>query len=76
MPYQKALRDLKAEREKVIQVIDSLEKLLSREALRSLLTASRRGRKPGKMSAEERAAVSARIKGYWAARRKAKAARQ
>jgi hypothetical protein len=73
MDLYKAIQDLYAEKEKLERVIASLEDL-QRAAGGGIppmpTTGKRRGRKS--MSADERTEVSARMKKYWAARRKGK----
>lgn len=70
MNLYKAIRQLYAERERLDRVIASLEQLEKGAAGTNPAAspASRRGRKT--MTAEERTEVSARMKRYWAARRK------
>ncbi len=73
MDLYKAIQDLYAEKEKLERVIASLEDL-QRAAGGGVpampKTGKRRGRKS--MSADERQEVSARMKKYWASRRKGK----
>lgn len=73
MDLYKAIQDLYAEKEKLERVIASLEDL-QRAAGGGIPPApkseKRRGRKS--MSADERQEVSARMKKYWASRRKGK----
>lgn len=67
----KAIRLLYEEREKLDQVIASLEELQkSATQLDHVLVKKRRGRKS--MDAEARKEVSERMRRYWAARRKQK----
>jgi hypothetical protein len=70
MDLLKALQELYAEKEKLERVIASLEELqrTSGELPKLPGTARRRGRK--NMSPKERREVSARMKKYWAGRRK------
>jgi hypothetical protein len=72
MDLQKTLQDLYAEREKLERAIASLEELQRTSTMPGAPTGSgkRRGRKS--MSPEEREEVSARMKNYWASRRKGK----
>jgi hypothetical protein len=63
------LRDLRSQRDTLAAAIAKLESLSTPEGLIAPFTRSRRGRKS--MGAEERREVSARIKRYWAKRRKA-----
>jgi hypothetical protein len=64
MDLTKAIRDLRAELEKLNQVIASLEHFQSTGALPA---PPRRGRKS--MDQKERQVVSERMKKYWASRR-------
>ena len=65
------LRDLYSQRERLERVIASLEALQDGSAAElSAQKKSNRGRKS--MGAEERRAVSERMRKYWAARRKKK----
>ena len=77
MDLYKAIQDLYAEKEKLERVIVSLEDL-QRAAGGSVppmpKIAKRRGRKS--MNAAERQEVSARMKKYWASRRKSKNSRE
>jgi hypothetical protein len=68
MDLEPAIRYLRAEVEKLDRVITSLEKLISQPSTALELSAKRRGRKS--MGAEERQQVSARMKRYWAKRRR------
>lgn len=70
MDLTKALQDLYAEKEKLERAIASLEALqrVGGELPRLPDAGKRRGRKS--MNLQERAEVSARMKKYWAARRK------
>ena len=73
MDLYKAIQDLYAEKEKLERVIASLEDLqlaAGGDIPPSLKSGKPRGRKS--MGAEERQEVSARMKKYWASRRKAK----
>jgi hypothetical protein len=73
MDLYKAIQDLYAEKEKLERVIASLEELQQAAGggIPSMpKSGKRRGRKS--MSADEREEVSARMKKYWAGRRKAK----
>jgi len=65
MDLNKAIRELHEELEKINQVIESLEQF---QSTGTLPEPRRRGRKS--MAAEERLIVSARMKKYWAAKRK------
>ena len=67
MDLDPAIRYLRAEVDKLDRVIASLEKLLT-EPGPTLDAPKRRGRKS--MGAEERLEVSARMKRYWAKRRR------
>jgi hypothetical protein len=77
MDLYKAIQDLYAEREKLERVIASLEDL-QRAAGGNVpplpKSEKRRGRKS--MNADERRQVSARMKKYWASRRKGKNAHE
>ena len=68
MDLDPAIRYLRSEVEKLDRVITSLEKLLSEPGASLEPTLKRRGRKS--MGAEERLQVSARMKRYWAKRRR------
>ena len=71
MDVFKAIADLQEEKKRIDMVIEHLEALLRGGGTVSNyqgLTRSRRGRK--NMGEEERAEVSARMKNYWAKRRK------
>jgi hypothetical protein len=72
MDLYKAIQDLYAEKEKLERVIASLEELQRNAGSLPLssLGGKRRGRKS--MGAKEREEVSARMKRYWASRRKGK----
>ena len=72
MDLYKALQDLYAEKEKLERAIASLEALrrVGGEMPPLPSIAKRRGRKS--MNPEERAEVSARMKKYWASRRRHK----
>lgn len=65
MDIWKALNELHSERQRLSNVIATLEALQKGESL----TPSRRGRK--NMPQEERRVVSERMKKYWASRRQA-----
>jgi hypothetical protein len=67
MDVREALQQLYAEKERLEEVIASLELLLGNSEGDSPAKGSRRGRKS--MSAEERQKVSERMKKYWASRR-------
>jgi|HigsolmetaAR201D_1030396.scaffolds.fasta_scaffold10201_4 hypothetical protein len=70
MDLNKAIRELYEEKKRIEAAIASLESMLEADSGREKpKSRSRRGRKS--MSREERAAVSARMKKYWAARRAA-----
>lgn len=76
MDLYKTIQDLYAEKDKMERVIASLEEMqraAGREIPPKLQTGKRRGRKS--MGEEERREVSARMKKYWASRRKAKGKR-
>jgi hypothetical protein len=64
MDLNKAIRELRAELEKLNEVITSLEQF---QSTGSLPAPRRRGRKS--MPEEERILVSRRMKEYWASRR-------
>jgi hypothetical protein len=70
MDLYRAIQDLYAEREKLERVIASLEDLqrAAGGSIPPMQSEKRRGRKS--MNAGERAEVSARMKKYWAGRRK------
>jgi len=70
MDLQKAIQELYSERERIDEVIHSLEQFLSTNG--TGLPRRRRGRKS--MGAEERQVVSERMRSYWAQRRNGKAA--
>ena len=70
MDLNKTINELRAQRDKLDAAIAQLESLSSPDGLIKAFTHSRRGRKS--MGAEERREVSARMKRYWAKRRKAK----
>ena len=69
MDLNKAIRNLHEELEKLNQVIASMEQF---QSTGTLPAPRRRGRKS--MDEHERKLVSARMKKYWAARRKKKSA--
>jgi hypothetical protein len=71
MDLYKAIQDLYAEKEKLERVIASLEEL-QRAAGGSVPPVPSSGRRRGRksMNPDERQEVSARMKKYWAARRK------
>jgi len=73
MDLYKAIQDLYAEKEKLERVIASLEDL-QRAAGGGIPPVQRNGKRRGRksMSADERQDVSARMKKYWANRRKTK----
>ena len=77
MDLYKAIRELYAEKQRLEEAIASLEDLTGSKGsmasfqLEALRGKKRRGRK--NMPAEERRAVSARMKKYWAQRRAAAA---
>jgi hypothetical protein len=70
MDLHKTIQDLYAEKDKLERVIASLEELQRASAANSQLMGrpKRRGRKS--MGSEERQEVSARMKKYWANRRR------
>jgi hypothetical protein len=68
MDLDPAIRYLRAEVDKLDRVIASLEKLLTEPGPPLDAPGKRRGRKS--MGAEERLEVSARMKRYWAKRRR------
>lgn len=74
MDLYKAIQDLYAEKEKLERVIASLEDL-QRAAGGGIPPVPKSGKRRGRksMSADERLEVSARMKKYWASRRKGKA---
>jgi hypothetical protein len=74
MDLYNAIQDLYAEKEKLERVIASLEEL-QRAAGGSVPPAPSSGRRHGRrsMNPDERQEVSARMKKYWAARRKSEA---
>jgi len=74
MDLYKAIQDLYAEKEKLERVITSLEDL-QRAAGGGIPPTPKIGKRRGRksMSADERQEVSARMKKYWASRRKGKA---
>ena len=70
MDLYKAIRELHKEKQRLEQVIASLEDFLKVEGVKEAQAAKRRrGRKS--MGPRERLEVSERMKKYWAARRKA-----
>jgi hypothetical protein len=71
MDLYKAIQDLYAEKEKLERVIASLEEL-QRAAGGTVPPAPSSGKRRGRksMNVDERQEVSARMKKYWAARRK------
>jgi hypothetical protein len=69
MDLSKTIAELIEEKEKLERVIAALEELASSMASQPALTRNRRGRKT--MGAEERLQVAARMKAYWAQRRRA-----
>jgi hypothetical protein len=73
MDLYKAIQDLYAEKEKLERVIASLEEL-QLAAGGAIPPKQKSGKPRGRksMSAEERQEVSARMKKYWASRRKSK----
>ena len=66
MDLQKAIRELYEEKERIDEVIASLEQYLLTKGVS--VGKRKRGRKS--MGPEEREEVSARMRGYWADRRK------
>jgi hypothetical protein len=70
MNLSKTIGELLEHKEKLERMIASLEEPISFKGDRPEIVPNRRGRKF--MGAQERRQVSARIKGYWARRRKAK----
>ena len=70
MDLNETLRELRAQRDKLAAVIEQLESINGSGSPAGDRVRSRRGRKY--MDAEERREVSARMKRYWAGRRKAK----
>ncbi len=68
MDLYNIIQQLYEERERIEQVIRSLEELLAEEAAQVEAAPKRRGRKS--MSQEERREVSKRMRKYWEARRK------
>ena len=77
MDLYKAIQDLYAEKEKLERVIASLEDL-QRAAGGGIPPVPKPGKRRGRksMSAGERQEVSARMKKYWASRRKTKHAQE
>ena len=73
MDLYKAIQDLYAEKEKLERVIASLEDL-QRAAGGGIPPTPKSGKRRGRksMSKDERQEVSARMKKYWASRRKGK----
>lgn len=71
MNYDQLIRDLRAEREKLDRIIASLEELQGNAG--AFQSRKRRGRKF--MGSVERQQVSERMKKYWAARKRAGAAK-
>jgi hypothetical protein len=70
MDLAQTIRRLRKERKKIEQMIEGLQALRAKEAVRAAMpppVKKRRGRKS--MGDEERAVVSARMKAYWAGRR-------
>ena len=67
MDYRAILKELRNQRDKVSRAIEDLEAL---QAGLPVTRKSNRGRKT--MGAEERKEVSARMKKYWASRRRAR----
>ena len=65
MDLQKAIRDLYEEKERIDEVIASLEQYLRTNG--AVSPKRKRGRKS--MGPEERQEVSARMRSYWASRR-------
>jgi hypothetical protein len=72
MNLMETLRELHAEKEKIVRAIEALETLCA-ERQGTLSAASKRGRKF--MPVEERRQVSERMRGYWAKRRSSQPAR-
>jgi len=70
MDLNKAITELRSRRDKLEAVIKQLEALNGSGDATMLAPRSRRGRKS--MGEAERREVSARMKKYWASRRKAK----
>lgn len=72
MDLNRAINELRAERDQIVAAIAQIESLNNTDDVFKMLSRARRGRKP--MSATERREVSARMKKYWAKRRKAQGA--
>jgi len=72
MDLYKAIQDLYAEKEKLERVIASLEELQRSAGLLPPVAPAKPGKRRGRksMSSEERQEVSARMRRYWASRRK------
>lgn len=70
MDFEKAISSLMAERDRISEIIKQLEWLQKRPVARPVRKKEPRGRK--RMSDEERAVVSARMREYWGLRRKEK----
>ena len=73
MDLSSVIQELRQERTRLDQAIESLEALLAAGEIRVTAhpATGRRGRKKG-MSAEEREQVSERMRNYWAKRREQK----
>ena len=71
--YRRIEEMLRADRERILRVIEALEQLRDAEITVPVPATGRRGRKS--MSAEERQQVSSRMKKYWANRRRGAAAK-
>lgn len=70
MDLEKAISSLLAERDRISEIIKQLERLQKRPVAPPVRQKQPRGRK--RMSDEERAIVSARMREYWGSRRKEK----
>lgn len=70
MDLEKAISSLLAERDRISEIIKQLELLQKRPVAAPVRKKEPRGRK--RMSDEERAIVSARMREYWGTRRKEK----
>jgi hypothetical protein len=75
LELDKAIHDLCAEKERLERAISSLEKLQGAAAEGRLISTTRRRGRPC-MEESERLEASARMKRYWASRRKEQGANQ
>lgn len=69
---QKAIDQLQQEKARIDARLNALNKLIAPDRSRGSRTAAPRRRRRGRMSAAQRAAVSTRMKAYWAAKRREK----